>query len=355
MLAWLVQITIVQVFAAGGGQHGGGGTTPISTATEVISAIKSVRDDLIYLLKPMGDGWPYAQLKKNLVLERAYHYTTDERLRSIFKTILEKKDDRDSDDVGTVYFLKRSKIVIKNFDQSSVVHEFEIMLKYPSLKEYATVENAVSPLKIDGDCDKMGDEDAYVSKFEVGADICFNVERLRRHSPHSLFKEIFSLMMHEMTHLAGYGEPEAKSVWLFFAKNFDRIKYIEGFTERVDSQLRDSIRLIQSSRMYLSSGNFVEASQRLSYSLGLLDSIDALSPDFLFANHQEYVARPELADSIKTQREKILIAIGNLTHEFNSPQISALSKRMDDRYEEIVKDLFIHRSDSHLFLTGRRP
>lgn len=75
---------------------------------------------------------------------------------------------------------------------------------------------------------KIHHKDASVTGLNIGADICFDANKLSRISPASLDQEVFALLAHEMAHLNGYNEVAAESVQNFLSYNWKRFHYIEG-------------------------------------------------------------------------------------------------------------------------------
>ncbi|MGZ3721637.1 MAG: hypothetical protein ACXVA9_01820 [Bdellovibrionales bacterium] len=69
-----------------------------------------------------------------------------------------------------------------------------------------------------------GDVDASVSKNALDGTICFSIDNLRVHSPQSILREVFPLLMHEIVHLKGYGEVEAGLLQKLFADNYDSLR-----------------------------------------------------------------------------------------------------------------------------------
>jgi hypothetical protein len=101
-----------------------------------------------------------------------------------------------------------------------------------------------------GDCPHPKAEtnaDASVSDFNLSATICFSIGNLQRIPPSALLREILSLVVHEVSHLGGADEPEAK-IWqseflAYFGKRFEDLS-----PEKV---LVDTLRVITEARLLI--------------------------------------------------------------------------------------------------------
>lgn len=62
--------------------------------------------------------------------------------------------------------------------------------------------------------------DASVSEHKVGADICFSIKNLRRLPRTDLQREILSLILHEMSHIAGFDEEKSVKIQNDFSEFF---------------------------------------------------------------------------------------------------------------------------------------
>jgi hypothetical protein len=155
--------------AGGTSDPGGGGEIKLSTPEEVIQEIERSRD---YLLSAKGQIFLTRYLPASLPGKSA----EAEKLKAAFEAIVSP---------GIESYLAKSKIVYLKTDTAELNCARGDYAKYP---------------------------DAYVSAFEYGAEICFNVQRLTRLTKDSLFRHLTKLWMHELAHLSGFEEDLAEAI-----------------------------------------------------------------------------------------------------------------------------------------------
>jgi hypothetical protein len=86
-----------------------------------------------------------------------------------------------------------------------------------------------------GDCPHPTEEttaDASVSEHTYKATICFSVGNLTQKSPSSILQEVLGLLLHEVTHMGGAEESEAR-IW--------QDEFLDYFTRRFGNVLADTI------------------------------------------------------------------------------------------------------------------
>jgi hypothetical protein len=158
-----------------GGQGTGGGVTTVSTPDQVNAAIDKALE--------LATG---PDLKKNIFVQfwKARGPTSKSN------------------------YIGRPIHVFPNFASTDENVRFESPF-YEALKKNKIVRLS------QGDCPHPSDEataDASVSEHSYNATICFSIGNLTHVSPFSLLRETLSLVLHEVTHLGGADEPEAR-VW----------------------------------------------------------------------------------------------------------------------------------------------
>jgi hypothetical protein len=168
----------------GGQDAGGGGELPRSKAEEVVSEIQRTK---AFLLSAKGSRFLSAYL--------ADYLKKDTSQSTMLAKVLEK-------------LLSPRDWAEKNHGE---------LIGYKTLEEYLNCsELEYFPNDtIENNCSKDATHpypDAYVSELKYGAKVCFNVQQLRRLPFDSLFPHLISLWLHEITHLNGFGEGEAKAM-----------------------------------------------------------------------------------------------------------------------------------------------
>lgn len=98
-------------------------------------------------------------------------------------------------------------------------------------------------IKETGDCGMSTDGHADASVSQDGTQICYSVENLQRVPPTVLLREILALTFHEMFHIAGYGEDDARWVQVKFGEYYD-IRFLSASKEWFVTNSRDHIEMI---------------------------------------------------------------------------------------------------------------
>lgn len=172
--------------AAMGGQAGGGGFVKESTDRQVSDALDLA---LKYATNPNPN--------KNLIVQYWMERGKD----------------------GSIAVIRNQQRLFPNVKNNGTpISDSE--LSSPALERLG--KNKLTRLR-SGDCPLgPGEEstDAYVSSFDLNAEICFSIGKLMRLPPSDLLRHILGLVLHEATHMGGADEVEARLWQEDFEKYF---------------------------------------------------------------------------------------------------------------------------------------
>lgn len=235
---WLTILALALVFSActknsekDGGQHGGGGYVTYSTPGEVKATIQQAlalaresefTRNVFYDFLSYSDPNDYRkQDLEFLELLLKFFGTTieciqDDSLRSNGWTRDMPNNETKAEDCNLEFFKSR----------------------VPSL-----MVAAHETIKETGDCGMStdGHADAFVSG--DGKEICYSIERLQRIPPASLLREILALTFHEMFHMAGFDEDQARRVQVKFGAYYD-FRFLTANRDWVIANTEDHIATI---------------------------------------------------------------------------------------------------------------
>lgn len=199
-----------------------------------------------------------------------------------------------------------------------------------------------------GDCPHPADETtaaASVSEHTFNATICFSIGNLTRIPQSSLLQEITGLVLHEVTHMGGAGEPEAKE-W--------QNEFIRYFIERfgnvlVDDTAQTTLMISKAYRLLNRAQSFAQkdASDRhiLPDMMAAIDTIAALpdSGDELALAIKINPPHPELigayvaavAKVVATIRLKIENKYGPIYQSSDEPKVMSSSGDVVDEFNAL--------------------
>lgn len=105
-------------------------------------------------------------------------------------------------------------------------------------------------IKESGDCGWSLDDHADASVSKAGTEVCFSIERLRRVPPTSLLREVLALLYHEIFHVVGMGEDDARHAQIEFGRYFDS-EFGTGMHDRIFNNTEDILNSTLNSRLNL--------------------------------------------------------------------------------------------------------
>jgi hypothetical protein len=310
-------------YSVEGGQDGGGGNVAkTSSVEEVRQTIKDVHE--LYLNPPGGYRNPLYWLR-SLLLEDP----TLEEVRKIALTLT------------APYQLYRNDDVIR------------IMRETKSLKGLRNTQDflRLSPLRVEesGPCFAHGgkeEADASVSANRFGAEICFSVPRLQKISSTGLLGSIVALFGHEIAHLAGYGEREARLVQDALQKHSDAVLNRTG-------EITKTRLLIKAEEIFDDLKNYSEQmslrKRRLDGDIGPFFFISGEMRsliDLLPESNQDLSIqpkRPALSAPLKLKAKQVITLMSQLCREEDNQSIDDLSKnsaRIRVEYENFRETLW---------------
>lgn len=197
----------------------------------------------------------------------------------------------------------------------------------------ALKENTITRLP-KGDCPHPSYEesaDASVSQLSYQAKLCFSIGNLQRIPPASLLREILSLVVHEVDHMGGADEPEAKAWQQEFAKYFaDRFGDITA-----DIKI-PTFEKITEAHLYVSQAqehyNQNPTDPRIAGDFGTMAGILEGLPffrDALAIKLKMNPPRPELIGDYTEAVVELLDSVKANFQTYNPPQMRAFSAGLD--------------------------